>query len=85
MPDYSRPFFADPFLGAFGDERTGSLASELPPADQHGPLEAAVPEQNQLLKILVIIVVAAAVYYLLKEMTKDDPALTSEASPKLDG
>jgi hypothetical protein len=69
MPDYSRPHFSDSFLGAFGNERTGSLESELPPADQSGPI-ATQTSPNPLLKIVLIVVVAAVVYFLLKKLTE---------------
>ncbi len=68
MPDYSRPHFADPFLGAFGNERSGTLESDLPAATD-GTV-AAAPPQNLLLRIVAILVVAAIVYFVLKKLTE---------------
>jgi hypothetical protein len=68
MPDYSRPHFADPFLGAFGNERSGALESDLPAATD-GTVVAA-PPQNLLLRVIAILVVAAVVYFLLKKLSE---------------
>ncbi len=77
MPDYSRPHFADPFLGEFGNERSGQLASDLPPADEQTAV--IVPPQNQLMRIIAIILVAAVVYFILKKLTAGKEAPKIEA------
>lgn len=70
MPDYSRPHFADPFLGDFGSERIGTLASDLPPATD-GEIIDHTPSPNALImRIIAIVVVAAVVYFILKKLSE---------------
>lgn len=70
MPDYSRPHFADPFLGDFGSERVGTLESDLPPASDGTVADPAAHPGALILRIISIIIVAAIVYFILKKLSE---------------